>query len=88
MALCFISIFFLRQTFTWDLGGKPITAADSIEVEVKDHEKIGRNRYVAQQSIGPGEFALLVPNPLNHNFITQGRFLNDWLWLRLQLGGF
>ncbi|XP_038071057.1 myoferlin-like isoform X3 [Patiria miniata] len=40
-----------NETFNWDLGGKPITSADSIEIEVKDHEKIGRNRLLGSATV-------------------------------------
>ncbi|XP_022096608.1 dysferlin-like isoform X4 [Acanthaster planci] len=40
-----------NETFTWDLGGKPLTSADSLEVEVKDHEKIGRNRLLGSATV-------------------------------------
>ena len=37
--------------FEFDLSGKAIGPSDSIEVVVKDHEKIGRNRLVGQATV-------------------------------------
>lgn len=43
----FLNISFLcvRQGFEWDLKGIPLDSGAEIHCVVKDHEKMGRNRY-------------------------------------------
>ena len=38
------------QVFDWDLQGRPLGPEDSINVSVKDYERIGRNRYLTPYS--------------------------------------
>ncbi|EDV22851.1 uncharacterized protein TRIADDRAFT_58489 [Trichoplax adhaerens] len=40
-----------NETLNFDLGGKPLTKADSLKVHVKDWERLQRNRLLGQVSI-------------------------------------
>lgn len=42
--------FVIYQGFEWDLKGVPLDSAAELHVVVKDHEKMGRNRYVCLYS--------------------------------------
>ena len=39
-------LFRYTQGFEWDLKGVPLDSTAELHVVVKDHEKMGRNRYV------------------------------------------
>lgn len=58
------------EVLDFDLSGKEIGPGDSLEVTVKDHEKIGRNRLVGQCTVGLSQLL----NTNQHQF-TQ--VLND-----------
>ncbi|XP_071507423.1 uncharacterized protein [Diadema antillarum] len=40
-----------NETIEFNLSDKPLTSSDSVELEVYDHEKIGRNRLLGSYTI-------------------------------------
>ena len=49
--VCIQFILLNFQVLEFDLSGKEIGPGDSLDVTVKDHEKIGRNRLVGKATI-------------------------------------